>query len=294
MICSSTIRRGLLAALAGVLALSGGCVSTSGLLFRPGSHKLLKTASVFAESKGTPQSLPRELEKQVLAEYRIEPGDVLALEQSDFDTSIRLPGDQVVRPDGTIDLGPYGRLMVAGQTVDEIQTVVRRHIDRQVSEAEEGESQTDRPASEQRSRVNVRLIEAESKVYYVVGEVNSAGAFPLVGRETVLDAIFAAGDLSDQADRQKIVLSRPTAPGECRIVMPICYKHIVQLGDTSTNYQILPGDRIYVPSLTFWNEVFRCFRSKSGETCPACACCQIPCPDGITNIEYVDHGSGPR
>ena len=27
-----------------------------------------------------------------------------------------------------------------------------------------------------------------------------------------------------------------------------CWKNIVQLGDTTTNYQIAPGDRIYVPS----------------------------------------------
>jgi hypothetical protein len=31
-------------------------------------------------------------------------------------------------------------------------------------------------------------------------------------------------------------------------VLPVCWKNIVQLGDTATNYQIAPGDRIYVPS----------------------------------------------
>jgi polysaccharide export outer membrane protein len=252
---------------------------------------MLKTAKIFAESKVTPLSLPRELDKQVLAEYRIEPGDVLALEESNFDTSVRLPGDQTVRSDGSIDLGPYGRLMVAGLTVDEIQNAVRSHIDQHRSEAEGDEAQTDGSASQQRSSVNVRLVEAESKVYYVVGEVNSPGVFPLIGRETVLDAIFAAGDLSDRADRQNIVLSRPTAPGDCRIVMPICYRHIVQLGDTSTNYQILPGDRIYVASLTFWDSLCFNFCLNSGEVCPRCACCQIPCPDGVTNIEYVDQDS---
>ena len=37
-------------------------------------------------------------------------------------------------------------------------------------------------------------------------------------------------------------------PDGCRVVLPICYDNIVQLGDTSTNYQLAPGDRIFVPS----------------------------------------------
>ena len=42
---------------------------------------------------------------------------------------------------------------------------------------------------------------------------------------------------------------RPTPPRSCRVVLPICYRQITQLGDTSTNYQIKPGDRIYFPPL---------------------------------------------
>ena len=40
----------------------------------------------------------------------------------------------------------------------------------------------------------------------------------------------------------------PTAPEGCRVVYPVCLQQIVQLGDTTTNYQIQPGDRIFVPS----------------------------------------------
>ena len=47
---------------------------------------------------------------------------------------------------------------------------------------------------------------------------------------------------------RSIILSRPSPPDGCRTVLPICYDQIVQLGDTSTNYQIQPGDRIYVPT----------------------------------------------
>jgi hypothetical protein len=105
-------------------------------------------------------------------------------------------------------------------------------------------------------------------VYYVLGEVNAPGAYPIVGRETVLDGLLAAGGLSDSASERRIILSRPTAPQSCRVVLPVCYDHIVQLGDTTTNYQLQPGDRIYVGTRTFC-EAIRFWQSGS-PTCPDC------------------------
>ena len=81
----------------------------------------------------------------------------------------------------------------------------------------------------------------------MLGEVGTPGAFPLQGRETVLDGIIAAGGLNGKASRTNIILSRPSHPDSCRTVLAICYPEIVQLGDTSTKfYQLHPGDRIYV------------------------------------------------
>jgi hypothetical protein len=91
----------------------------------------------------------------------------------------------------------------------------------------------------------------------------------LIGRETVLDGLMAAGGLSDSASEGKIILSRPTAPRSCRVVLPICYDHIVQLGDTTTNYQLQPGDRIYVGTRTFCEAVR--FWQSGTPTCPDCS-----------------------
>src|SRR5207237_5023927 len=121
--------------------------------------------------------------------------------------------------------------------------------------------------------ITVRLINRVSKVFYVLGEVNAPGSFPLQGRETVLDAIIAAGGLTDRASRRTIILSRPTTPDGCRIVLPICYREIVQLGDTSTNYQLLPGDRIFVATRGFWDGI----RHNKPE-CPPCGGPQHACP----------------
>src|SRR5438874_29559 len=148
--------------------------------------------------------------------------------------------DQAVLPDGTIQLGRYGRLLVAGRTVEEIEAAVKEHIQAQAKDA---------------GPITVRLVTRQSKIFYVLGEVNAPGAFTFNGRETVLDALLAAGGLTDRASRQRVTLSRPTPPNGCRVVLPICYSEIVQLGDTATNYQIQAGDRLYVPTKTLCEQL---------------------------------------
>jgi polysaccharide export outer membrane protein len=289
------------------LSLLAGCTSTSGLLLRPGPHKLLWPADDIAQAAYHPQSLPRELDKRVLPQYLVEPGDVLLVEVTDLNSSVRLPGDQTVQPDGTIDLGRYGPLEVAGRTVAQIEADAQRMVAafesnarrdaERAGDAADGDERGSGPSGNggRRDRepeapveLNVRLVEPTSKVYYVTGEVNAPGAYPLVGRETVLDAIIEAGDLTDRANRHKIILSRPSAPGQCRFVLPICYRHIVQLGDTTTNFQIRPGDRIFVSSLTFWQELGQTVFPHAGQQCPTCATPEFACPHATGGVPCLD------
>jgi protein involved in polysaccharide export with SLBB domain len=228
----------VIAPVVGLLSLvMSGCASGPGntfSLFSEG-HKLTDDAMAIRTANAPPVAIPRELEKFPLPPYTVEPGDVLLVQPVDLDSPVRIPGDQPVLPDGTINLGKYGLLQVSGRTVPEIEGMVRAAVQAQVKDA---------------GFINVRLVARQSKVYYVVGEVNSPGAFPLQGRETVLDGIMQAGGLNANGSRDNIILSRPTRPNCPRIVLPVCWKQIVQLGDTSTNYQLAPGDRIYVPSRT--------------------------------------------
>jgi protein involved in polysaccharide export with SLBB domain len=223
--------------------------------------------------------LPKELDKRPLPPYTVEPGDVLLVHPVDLDSPIRLPGDQPIMPDGTINLGRYGRLQVAGRTVDEIEAAVRSAIEAQAKDAKEKEV----------GPITVRVVTRVSKVYYVLGEVNAPGALTLNGRETVLDGILAAGGLTDRASRRNIILTRPTRPDGCRVVLPICYREIVQVGDTSTNYQLLPGDRIFVPTRDFWEELFH-----NKPECAPCGGPQQPCPNGVCGHEGVVSGYPSR
>jgi polysaccharide export outer membrane protein len=228
------------------IAAAGGCSGSSSSLFG------------FRQNGPTPP--PRELEKALLTAWIVEPGDGLLVQPVELDAPVRFAADQTVLPDGTIDLAQFGRPVVAGKSLPEIETDIQELVNAKAKE---------------KVPVTVRLIARNSKVYYVLGEVNAPGSFPISGRETVLDAIVAAGGLTRRANEVKILLARPTPACGCRIVMPVCYPQIVQLGDTTTNYQLQPGDRVFIPSKGPLDDLFG---SHKKETCGPCARPQTQCP----------------
>ncbi|HYT92827.1 MAG TPA: polysaccharide biosynthesis/export family protein [Gemmataceae bacterium] len=242
---------------------STGAGGTRFTLF-PQRSTLLDSAKELRQAAGgTVLALPRELDEHVLAPYTVAPGDELLVRLAEVNANVQLPGDQPVLLDGTISLGRFGQVVVAGKTVREIEALVQATLQARVKDA---------------GAVVVQIVGRQSKVYYVLGEVNAPGAFQLQGREKVLDGIIAAGGLTDRASRKNIILSRPTAPDSCRVVLPICYREIVQLGDTTTNYQLAPGDRIYVSSRGMWEEMFHKKDCLCGAPQTACPLPAAHCP----------------
>lgn len=236
-----------------------GC--SSGLSLMPSGHYLLKRTRELAATAPAVPALHRELNKTVLPDYFLRPGDTLLVEPISYDSPIRLPADQPILADGTVDLGRYGRVVVAGMTLEDAEYIVQDRIEQVEGDVEP---------------INVRMIDPQGAVIYVLGEVNAPGSYPLVGRETVLDAIVAAGGLTGRASPCEIVLTRPTSPRSCRVVLPICYRQITEIGDTTTNYQLMPGDRVTIGSKRMCDDL--CFwKSQSG--CELCQCHQqCPCP----------------
>src|SRR5690606_19348356 len=70
----------------------------------------------------------------------------------------------------------------------------------------------------------------------------------------------------------------------CRVTLPSCYRARTQLGDTTTNYQLQPGDRVYVATRTL-GEGLAFWRAR--KTCDRCNGLQCPCPEP----EYADFQS---
>ena len=227
------------------------------------SFELSEQAERLREASAVASTAPKELDKHLLPTYILEPGDTLLVLPVSIDSAVRLPGDQTILQDGTIDLAQYGQPVVAGKTVssveNEIQQLILNYHKKEIEE-EEFEPKD--------ALVDARLVGRVSKIYYVFGEVNAPGSYPLDGRETVLDAIIAAGGLTRAASTNSIILSRPTSPCSPRLVMPVCYDNITQIADTSTNYQLLPGDRIFVSSKSFEESIF----PSRGKKAPCTAC----------------------
>jgi protein involved in polysaccharide export with SLBB domain len=93
------------------------------------------------------------------------------------------------------------------------------------------------------------VLASNSKFYYIVLEDSESAdrviRFPLVGNETVLDAIAQIGGLPQDSNKH-VWIARPSddavTPHE---ILPVDLIAIAREG-TGTNYQLLPGDRVFV------------------------------------------------
>jgi polysaccharide export outer membrane protein len=144
-------------------------------------------------------------------------------------------GEHLVGQDGTITLGTYGCVNVTGLTLHQAKLAIERHLSRFLLNPE----------------ISLSVAAYNSKVYYVVIDGGGFGQqvfrFPITGNETVLDAISQINGLPPIASTKKMWLARPAPAGHgCYQMLPIDWHAVVQAADPTTNYQVFPGDRIYV------------------------------------------------
>ncbi len=179
---------------------------------------------------------PKELEMVSMPPYMIEPPD--ELEISVKPSTMEIPLTTVtVQADGVVDLGFSGDVYLSGLTLAQAEMKVAQHLQ---------ETAARRKVSEP-VEVSVRLVNgSQSKFYYVIGSVTTQGRFPIVGNETVLDAILQAG-LRSNSNPEKAYLVRPHPPSGGDLILKIDWASIKDRGDTMTNYQLFPGDRLVVP-----------------------------------------------
>jgi polysaccharide export outer membrane protein len=146
----------------------------------------------------------------------------------------QIAGEHLVGSDGTVTLGSYGSVPVVGLTLAEAKQAIELHLMNFLEDPE----------------VAVNVFAYNSKVYYVITEGAGMGdgvnKFPITGNDTVLDAIANINGLT-QVSSKKIWVARPSpdhAGGHQ--VMPVDWQAVSAYGATSTNYQLMPGDRVFV------------------------------------------------
>jgi polysaccharide biosynthesis/export protein len=204
-----------------------------------GCHGLAKKH----EAKGIPQygiidpSQPGELRKVAQTPYVIEPPDELEITVQPPFPAWSL-ANFVVQADGFVDLGLAGEVYAYGLTLPEAEERIRVQLNDH-ARAEDAKANP-------RYRVSVRLTAGQSKYFYVLGTVANQGRYKAVGNDTVLDAILQAG-LKSNSLPEKAYLVRPHPLGGADQVLKIDWFGIKDRGDTLTNYQLFPGDRVVVP-----------------------------------------------
>jgi polysaccharide export outer membrane protein len=204
-------------------------------------------------------SAPNEWSPVTLPSYVVRPPDVLLIEllpQFSRDENLKLKtnnigllnqpiyGQHLVRPDGTVELGVYGPVLVSGRTVQEAREEVARVIHARLDPKKA-------TIEDVVNNLKVDVLTYNSSVYYVITDGAGLGQqvyrFPVTGQETVLDAISNINGLPVVSSPRRIWVARknPGHPGPDNI-LPVDWKGISEMGVTNTNWQIMPGDRVFV------------------------------------------------
>jgi polysaccharide export outer membrane protein len=151
---------------------------------------------------------------------------------------LQIRGEHLVKQDGTIGLGTYGSVFVAGLTLQQARAAIEAQLGTFLSNPE----------------VSVEVSGFNSHVYYVITDGGGYGEqvirLPITGNETVLDAVGMINGLSPVSSRHRIWVARPTAAEQqCEQVLPVDWVGITRRGATATNYQLNAGDRVYIQAI---------------------------------------------
>jgi polysaccharide export outer membrane protein len=168
----------------------------------------------------------------ILARTFREPQVWVTLTQ--FGAQQQIIGDHLVSPDGKVNLGTYGRVRVVGMTIEEARAALEAHLSQYLEDPQ----------------ISVDILGYNSKVFYVVmqgaGFGDQVTILPATGSETVLDAIGQIqGFSSNQSSRMWIARPGSNACAGDQI-LPVDWVAVTQRADAATNYQLLPGDRLFV------------------------------------------------
>lgn len=168
----------------------------------------------------------------------LKPGYQVSVALGQLGTRLQqIRGEHLVRPDGRISLGTYGSVRVADLTIDEARAAIEAYLSRYLVNPQ----------------ISLDVGGYNTSVYYVITDGAGNGElvyrFPIQGHETVLDAISQIYGLPAVASKRRIWVARP-APSSCdgQDALPVDWVAITKRGATATNYQLMPGDRVYVAS----------------------------------------------
>lgn len=176
----------------------------------------------------SPEQL-REIDSGQDYQYRIQAMDLLKIAFAD---EKKLSPDPVrVLPDGSVTLVSLDRVVVAGLTITQADSMITAAYSRQY----------------RNPQISVIVMETMGRRLYVLGEVRSPGMVRLPeGGVGPLGAIAMAGGFTDDAATESAVLVRVTSTGYLAQEMDLSRVGDVRSSSLAT-VQLMPFDVIYVP-----------------------------------------------
>jgi len=133
-------------------------------------------------------------------------------------------GQFLVRPDGRISVPLIGDVVASGRTPEQLEKDIAERLAKFIREPQ----------------VNVGILSVGSKKYFILGEVNHPGSFPLVVPTNVLEALVNAGGFRDFANETKILILRGNK------VLTFNYRQVTRGKKPEQNILLEPGDKIIV------------------------------------------------
>jgi len=150
------------------------------------------------------------------------------------DLSVSVP----VRPDGRITVPLIGDVIAGGRTPEQVSAEIKDKLQSYIRDPQ----------------VAVILVALRSNEYLsrvrVTGAVRSPISIPYRQGMTVLDAVLAAGGITEFAAPDRTELYRK-GDGGSSTSYSVHLEKILQKGDLANNYPVQPGDVITVPQRAF-------------------------------------------
>ncbi len=157
------------------------------------------------------------------ADYRVGPGDnILVRTWGRVELDLNLEVDR----EGSIFIPKIGDLTVQGATLSEIEKILKSNLDKIYSDF----------------RLSVTFGKLRQIRVFVFGEVKHPGGYSVSPLATVLQALYIAGGLTENASMRSVQLVRNSKPYSTYDLYDLLMK-----GDNSKDLNLRSGDVVYVP-----------------------------------------------
>jgi polysaccharide export outer membrane protein len=134
-----------------------------------------------------------------------------------------------VRPDGKISLPLLNDMQAAGVTPTQLGAHIAEGLKKFITDPQ----------------VTVIVTAVNSRRFYITGEVQRAGTYPLLPDMTVLQALASSGGFTTFANTSKIYVLRIVNGKQTKL--PFNYKDVLNGKHPEQNVMLMPGDTIVIP-----------------------------------------------